>query len=98
MLAGISGAIYARRAAERVDHQPRVVGEAVVTVAVANPPRLDQGIPFESVGRLRNFIVTADLGQGYDFKPVGNDPAGFFKFMLIVCCENESLDAVHTVS
>ena len=93
--AGIAGAEHPGRTTERIDHQARVVGEAVITIAFLYPACFHQSISFERVGSFGNVVMTSDFRKGNNREGIPYDLARLLKFVIIVCCKNEFFLCVH---
>ena len=61
--AGIAGRIDAGSSVESIDKEARIVGEAVISVFVADIACLQGGVSLKGVGGLWNILAASDVGE-----------------------------------
>ena len=55
-----------RSSVKSLDLESRIIGEAIEPVALPHVARLDEGIPLQRIGGLRDLLVTPDVSQADD--------------------------------
>ena len=55
-----------RCSVKSLDLEPRIIGKAMKPVALPHVARLDEGIPLQRIGGLRDLLVTPDVSQADD--------------------------------
>ena len=55
--------VDSRSSVESLDLEPRIIGKAIEPVALPHVARLDEGIPLQRIGGLRDLLVTPDVSE-----------------------------------
>ena len=55
--------VDSRSSVKSLDLEPRIIGEAIEPVALPHVARLDEGIPLQRIGGLRDLLVTPDVSE-----------------------------------
>ena len=52
-----------RSSVKSLDLEPRIIGKAIEPVALPHVARLDEGIPLQSIGSLRDLLMTPNVSE-----------------------------------
>ena len=55
--------VDSRSSVKSLDLEPRIIGKAIEAVALPDVARLDEGIPLQRIGGLRDLLVTPDVSE-----------------------------------
>lgn len=55
-----------RSSVKSLDLEPRIIGKTMKPIALPHVARLDEGIPLQRIGGLRDLLVTPDVSQADD--------------------------------
>ena len=55
--------VDSRSSVKSLDLEPRIIGEAIEPVALPDVTRLDESIPLQGIGGLRDLLVTPDVSE-----------------------------------
>ncbi len=55
--------VDSRSCVKSLDLEPRIIGKAIESVALPDVMRLDEGIPLQGIGGLRDLLVTPDVSE-----------------------------------
>ena len=58
--------VDSRSSVKSLDLEPRIIGKAIEAVALPHVARLDEGIPLQRIGSLRDLLMTPDVSQADD--------------------------------
>ncbi len=81
---GITGSMHSGSAAKSLHFKPRVVGETVNAIFLADIARLLQRVSGYRVGRLGNIFMTPYLGERHNVELIARYLADFAQFVRVV--------------
>lgn len=55
--------VNSRSSVKSLDLEPRIIGKAIEAIALPHVARLDEGIPLQRIGGLRDLLVTPDVSE-----------------------------------
>ena len=55
--------VDSRSSVKSLDLEPRIIGKAIEAIALPHVARLDEGIPLQRIGGLRDLLVTPDVSE-----------------------------------
>lgn len=55
--------VNSRSSVKSLDLKPRIIGKAIEAIALPHVARLDEGIPLQRIGGLRDLLVTPDVSE-----------------------------------
>ena len=58
--------VDSRSSVKSLNLEPRIIGKAIEAVALPHVARLNEGIPLQRIGGLRDLLVTPDVSQADD--------------------------------
>ena len=73
-----------RSSVKSLDLEPRIIGKAIEPVALPHVARLDKGIPFQRIGRLRDLLVAPDVSQADDLQVSREEGTDLLQLMGII--------------
>ena len=86
---GVTGRVHARGAAQRLDLQPRIVGEAVEPGAAVEVVRLLRGVAFEGLLLLGNILLNAAVAGRQQGEGVAQHSLHFGELVGVIRGEND---------
>ena len=73
-----------RSSVKSLDLEPRIIGKAIEPVALPHVARLDEGIPLQRIGGLRDLLVTPDVSQADDLQTSREEGTDLLQLMGII--------------
>ena len=76
--------VDSRSSVKSLDLEPRIIGKAIEAVALPHVARLDEGIPLQRIGGLRDLLVTPDVSQADDLQTSREEGTNLLQLMGII--------------
>ena len=76
--------VDSRSSVKSLDLEPRIIGKAMKPVALPHVARLDEGIPLQRIGGLRDLLVTPDVSQANDLQTSREEGTDLLQLMGII--------------
>ena len=73
-----------RCSVKSLDLEPRIIGEAIEPVALPHVARLDESIPLQSIGGLRDLLVTPDVSETDHLQTSREEGTDLLQLMSII--------------
>ena len=73
-----------RCSVKSLDLEPRIIGEAIEPVALPDVTRLDEGIPLQCIGGLRDLLVTPDVSETDHLQTSREEGTDLLQLMSII--------------
>ena len=76
--------VDSRSSVKSLNLEPRIIGKAIEAVALPHVARLDEGIPLQRIGGLRDLLVTTDVSQADDLQTSREEGTDLLQLMGII--------------
>ena len=76
--------VDSRSSVKSLDLEPRIIGKTMKPVALPHVARLDDGIPLQRIGGLRDLLVTPDVSQADDLQTSREEGTDLLQLMGII--------------
>ena len=76
--------VDSRSSVKSLDLEPRIIGKTMKPVALPHVARLDEGIPLQRIGGLRDLLVTPDVSQADDLQTSREEGTDLLQLMGII--------------
>lgn len=76
--------VDSRSSVKSLDLEPRIIGKAIEAVALPDVARLDEGIPLQRIGGLRDLLVTPDVSETDHLQTSREEGTDFLQLMGII--------------
>lgn len=76
--------VNSRSSVKSLDLEPRIIGKAIEAIALPHVARLDEGIPLQRIGGLRDLLVTPDVSETDHLQTSREEGTDFLQLMGII--------------
>lgn len=76
--------VDSRSSVKSLDLEPRIIGKAIEPVALPDVTRLDESIPLQGIGGLRDLLVTPDVSQTDHLQTSREEGTDLLQLMSII--------------
>ena len=76
--------VDSRSSIKSLNLEPRIIGKTMKPVALPHVARLDEGIPLQRIGGLRDLLVTPDVSQADDLQTSREEGTDLLQLMGII--------------
>ena len=76
--------VDSRSSVKSLDLEPRIIGKTMKPIALPHVARLDEGIPLQRIGGLRDLLVTPDVSQADDLQTSREEGTDLLQLMGII--------------
>lgn len=76
--------VDSRSSVKSLDLKPRIIGKAIEAVALPDVTRLDESIPLQGIGSLRDLLVTPDVSETDHLQTSREEGTNLLQLMSII--------------